>query len=85
MDGAHESDNSTRGVVTGWMRFLGLTGNVTFDLKCDFHRDIRGTKIRLRGKGSSDDSSAAESMKGVADHQTGVVGDITAGLWPFKH
>ena len=35
-------DNTVRGKVTGWMRFVGLQGKVTFDLDGNFHRDIRG-------------------------------------------
>ena len=77
-----ELDNTKRRKVTGWMRFVGLSGNVTFDLKGDFHRDIRGTVIRFKGAGSVDDSDAAAYMKGFAEHQTGVVGDMTAGLPP---
>src|SRR5207244_2413334 len=43
-----ELDNTVPGKVTGWMRFVGLKRQVTFDLKGDFHRDIRGAKIRFR-------------------------------------
>jgi hypothetical protein len=75
-----ELDNTKRGKVTGWMRFVGLSRKVTFDLKGDFHRDIRGTRIRFKGDG--DESDAAAYMKGLAEHQRGDVGDMTAGLPP---
>ena len=75
-------DNTRPGKVTGWMRFAGMTNNVTFDLKGDFHRDIRGAKIHLAGEGRPDDPDAARYMEGFAQHQTGNVGDITAGLSP---
>ena len=77
-----ELDNTTPGKVTGWMRFAGKEGNVTFDLRGNFHRDIRGARIRLKGEGREDDPEAADSMKGFASHQAGNIGDITAGLPP---
>ena len=43
-----ELDNTQPGKVTGWMRFAGLKQLVTFDLSGNFHRDIRGAKIRFR-------------------------------------
>ena len=77
-----ELDNTTPGKVTGWMRFAGLNKKVTFDLEGNFHRDIRGAKIRFRGDGSADDAEAESFMDGFALKQTGKVGDITAGLPP---
>ena len=38
-----ELDNTVPGKVTGWMKFAGKGKKVIFDLKGDFHRDIRGT------------------------------------------
>jgi hypothetical protein len=80
-----ELDNTTPGKVTGWMRFAGMKDKVTFDLKGDFHRDIRGAKIHLRGEGQADDPEAAQYMDGFATHQTGETGDITAGLPPHDY
>jgi hypothetical protein len=77
-----ELDNRTPGKVTGWMRFAGMGKNVTFDLKGDFHRDIRGARIHFIGDGRENDPAAASYMDGMAIHQTGKVGDITAGLPP---
>ena len=77
-----ELDNTQPGKVTGWMRFAGMNDKVTFDLKGDFHRDIRGAKIHFVGDGRDDDPTAASYMDGIAVHQTGKVGDITAGLPP---
>ena len=77
-----ELDNTTPGKVTGWMRFAGMKDKVTFDLEGDFHRDIRGAKIRLAGNGKADDPDAAEFMDGFAQQQKGKAGDITAGLPP---
>ena len=65
-----ELDNSTFGKVTGWMRFAGMKEKVTFDLKGDFHRDIRGTRIRLTGDGQEEDAEATSYMDGFAQHQT---------------
>src|SRR5512136_1616019 len=79
---AGELDNTTPGKITGWLQFAGLPERVTFKLHGDFHRDIRGTKVRLTGAGQSDDPEAAEYMAGLAVHQTGKVGDMTAGLPP---
>lgn len=77
-----ELDNTKRGRVTGWMKFAGINGKVTFDLKGDFHRDIRGTKIHFQGEGIEEDPEAASYMHGFSQHQTGSVGDITGGLPP---
>ena len=77
-----ELDNTTPGKVTGWMRFAGMNDKVTFDLKGDFHRDIRGAKIHFVGDGRPGQPDAAGYLKGFAQRQTGKVGDITAGLPP---
>jgi ABC-type sugar transport system ATPase subunit len=42
-----ELDNTQLGKVTGWMRFAGMNGKVTFDLEGNFHRDIRGTRQKV--------------------------------------
>ena len=77
-------DNTHLGKVTGWMRFAGMKDKVTFDLKGDFHRDIRGAKIRFTGDAAETEppTDAEQYMEGFASHQTGKVGDITAGLPP---
>jgi len=77
-----ELDNTYPGKVTGWMKFAGLKDKVTFDLEGNFHRDIRGAKIHLTGEGREDDPDAKGYMASFAEHQTGNVGDITAGLPP---
>jgi hypothetical protein len=78
-------DNTTPGKVTGWMRFAGIKGKVTFDLEGNFHRDIRGAKIRLMGGASDDEPGAEEYLQGFALHQTGKAGDITAGMPPADY
>jgi hypothetical protein len=78
-------DNTTPGKVTGWIRFAGMKGRATFDLAGDFHRDIRGVKIRFVGPGREDDPEAARGMEGFARRQTGKVGDITAGRPPIDY
>jgi len=77
-----ELDNTTPGKVTGWMRFAGMKDKVTFDLQGDFHRDIRGAKILLTHRYAGVARTAAYYMEGFCQHQTGKVGDITAGLPP---
>ena len=78
-----ELDNRNPGKVTGWMKFAGMKENVVFDLEGNFHRDIRGAKVRLRGDGESANLEEAEKyMEGFVQHQRGSVGDITAGLPP---
>lgn len=79
-----ELDNTNPGKVTGWMRFAGLKETVTFDLEGNFHRDIRGAKIRLRGDGDQTDE-AKKFMDGFSATQTGKVGDMTAGLPPCDY
>jgi len=79
-----ELDNTHLGKVTGWMQFAGLKEKVTFDLKGDFHRDIRGAKIHFTGDAYETDppADAVSYMDGFALHHTGKAGDITAGLPP---
>jgi hypothetical protein len=77
-----ELDNTVPGKVTGWIEFAGIEGKVTFDLTGDFHRDIRGAKVHFVGHGRKNDPAAAKYMTGMAVHQTGKAGDITAGLPP---
>lgn len=77
-----ELDNTVRGKVTGWMRFVGLKDTVTFDLDGDFHRDIRGAKVRLIGNNCADPEKSVSYMEGFSLVQKGNVGDMTAGLPP---
>jgi len=82
-----ELDNTTLGKVTGWMEFAGIKGKVNFDLKGNFHRDIRGAKIRFKGDAYEDqaDVDPGDYFDGFAEHQTGKVGDMTAGLPPADY
>jgi hypothetical protein len=77
-----ELDNTELGKVTGWMKFRGLRGKVIFNLVGNFHRDIRGAKIRLKGAGQSGGSGR---MSGFQLNQSGNVGDITAGGPPVDY
>ncbi len=81
-----ELDNSTSGRITGWMHFLGMHEVVRFNLTGNFHRDIRGARIRLRGEGESADKFAAEKyLAGFTKLQQGKVGDMTAGREPCDY
>ena len=85
-----ELENKTPGKVTGWIRFVGMEETVRLELEGDFHRDIRGARIRFHNHRPSDrnqNGSLGEVrpesyMKGFSPVQTGQVGDITAGLPP---
>lgn len=79
-------DNTVPNKVTGWMKFAGTKEKVVFDLEGNFHRDIRGAKVRLRGDGESANGEEAEKyMEGFAQHQTGSVGDMTVGREPVDY
>lgn len=79
-------DNTVPGKVTGWMRFAGIKEKVVFDLEGNFHRDIRGAKVRLRGDGeSANTEESAKYMEGFSKLQKGNVGDMTAGLPPHDY
>ena len=81
-----ELDNTVPNKVTGWMQFAGMTEKVAFDLEGNFHRDIRGARIRLRGDGESENQEdAAKYMQGFSTLQKGKVGDMTAGLPPCDY
>lgn len=82
-----ELDNRIPGKVTGWMRFYRRGKRplkVVFDLKGDFHEDIRGKVIRLKNPEPSDRNGDLDRegtyMEGFSRVQRGQVGDITAGL-----
>ena len=79
-------DNTVPGKVTGWMQFAGMKKKVVFDLEGNFHRDIRGAKVRLHGNGES--ANAEESVKYLkcfSKLQKGNVGDMTAGREPADY
>lgn len=79
-------DNTVPGKVTGWMSFTGMKDKVIFDLEGDFHRDIRGAKVRLRGDGESANVEESEKyMEGFSQLQKGNVGDMTAGREPADY
>jgi len=80
-----ELDNSVPGKVTGWLRFVGMKEVVKLDLAGDFHRDIRGTKVRLRNPTPTQDGDRAKYLEGFSPTQTGNVGDMTAGLPPADY
>lgn len=77
-------DNTQPGRVTGWIQFAGMKERVTFDLRGDFHRDIRGAKVHFVGNAYEEDvpEGAERYFETFAFKQTGVVGDMTAGLPP---
>jgi hypothetical protein len=82
-----ELDNTHLGKVTGWMKFAGMKDKVTFCLEGDFHRDIRGAKIRFTGDAAETEppEDAQQYMEGLALQQSGKVGDMTAGLPPADY
>lgn len=79
-------DNTVPGKITGWMEFAGMNERVVFDLEGNFHRDIRGAKVRLRGDGETADSEdSGRYMQGFSKLQKGKVGDMTAGREPADY
>ena len=82
-----ELSNRVPGKVTGWMRFFRRRRQplrVVFDLEGDFHEDIRGSDIVLKGDVPADRNISLERdgtyMDGFDPVQRGTVGDMTAGL-----
>ena len=81
-----ELDNTTPNKVTGWMRFTGMQEKVVLYLEGNFHRDIRGAKVKLSGDGdSANPEEAAKYMQGFSTVQKGKAGDMTAGLPPYDY
>ena len=79
-------DNTENGKVTGWLKFAGMKKDVRLDLTGNFHRDIRGAKIRLRGNGEQANFTAAEKyLESFADSQIGKAGDMTSGRAPADY
>ena len=81
-----ELDNSKPGIVTGWIKFVGMKKRVILDLLGDFHQDIVGAVIRITNPKPSDRNRELDRpgtyMEGFSHIQRGEVGDITAGLPP---
>ena len=77
-----ELNNNVPGRVTGWIMFVGMDKPVKLDLVGDFHRDIRGTKVRLRNPNPAERDGSEKYLEGFSAVQTGEVGDMTAGLPP---
>jgi len=80
-----ELNNSVPGKVTGWLMFVGMDKPVKLDLVGDFHRDIRGTKVRIRNPNPTQDGDRVKYLEGFSTIQTGDVGDMTAGLPPADY
>lgn len=80
-----ELDNTEPDKVTGWMRFSGKEERVNFSLIGNFHRDIRGAKIKFTGDAESGNSDGSDYMESFDNNQDGNVGDITAGLPPADY
>lgn len=80
-----ELDNSVQGKITGWLQLAGIPEKVTLNLDGNFHRDIRGAKIRLQGNGQPDFQKSADYLKGFSVIQTGKAGDMTAGRPPADY
>ncbi len=82
-----ELSNRVPGKVTGWMRFFRRRRQplrVVFELAGDFHEDIRGSDIVLKGDAPADKNISLKRdgtyMDGFDPVQRGTVGDMTAGL-----
>lgn len=82
-----ELDNTVRGKITGFMKFYGLNEPIKFNLEGNFHRDIRGSKIKFTSDDymEQDENEAKEYMSNFSLIQTGKVGDITAGRAPYDY
>jgi hypothetical protein len=81
-----ELDNTVQGKVTGWIKLFGRKNRIKFDLQGDFHRDIRGAVIKFHNEQYKDaDPQEAKRYNRLESMQTGVVGDITAGMPPFDY
>ncbi|MHB9068775.1 MAG: DUF2958 domain-containing protein [Sedimentisphaerales bacterium] len=79
-------DNTVPNKVTGWMKFAGIKDKVMFDLEGNFHRDIRGARVRLRGEGeSANQEESAKYLDGLSLLQKGNAGDMTAGKEPVDY
>ena len=78
-------DNTEPDKVTGWMKFIGNEERIVFELDGNFHRDIRGAKVRLIGNPDCNQEQAKQYMQGFTQKQTGKVGDMTAGLPPYDY
>lgn len=74
-------DNTINGKIVGYMKFYGLEKDIQFNLDGNFHRDIRGAKIRFSNDEYKDVKleDAKNYMGCFSILQTGKAGDITSG------
>lgn len=77
-----ELDNTEPKHVRGWVQFADMSERVQIDLVGDFHRDIRGAKLRFRGAGEKPRDRDFPCWHPV---QVGKVGNITAGGEPHDY
>lgn len=82
-----ELDNTINGKVTGFMKFYGLEEPIKFNLEGNFHRDIRGAKIRFCSDDymEENENEAKEYMSRFSQEQIGKTGDITGGFPPHDY
>jgi hypothetical protein len=78
--------NTEPNKITGHITFAGI-GKVIFNLKGNFHRDIRGAAIKFVGDCGNDVNveQAKQYLQSFALKQTGKAGDITAGREPIDY
>lgn len=70
-----EIDNRIRDRVTGWIRLSGCANPITLALDGNPWRDLAGHRLQFR---NPDPQPLPDNLRGFAEEQTGVVGDITA-------
>jgi len=80
-----ELDNSIPNSVTGWMKFIGKKGIITFDLRGNFYKDIQGRKIKFVNEPWGDRKLARNYLGTFQRYQTGKAGHISAGMPPIVH
>lgn len=77
-----ELDNAVPGRIRDYIKLCGGKGKVTISLEGDFHRDIRGAKIKFFNELWVDEAFARDFLINFRKRQTGEADDTTAGLPP---
>jgi len=78
-------DNAIPGRIRNYIRLCGGKGKITISLEGDFHRDIRGAKIKFFNEAWADEEFARDFLINLRKRQTGQAGDITTGLPPQNY
>ncbi len=76
-----ELDNTKKGTITGWMRFVGMSRKVAFVWKGDCQGALFGKRIRFEGKEKNEGRGGPDYFKCFSTNQSGQAGTISSNAY----